>query len=30
MELLFEGIFTIIFIIVGFIILYILNKKEII
>lgn len=30
MELLFEGIFTIVFIIAGFIILYILNKKEII
>jgi len=30
MSLLYEGIFTIIFIVVGFIILYILNKNEII
>jgi len=30
MSLLYEGIITIIFIVVGFIILYILNKNEII
>lgn len=30
MDLLYEGIFTVLFIIIGFIILYILDKKELI
>lgn len=30
MDLLYEAIFTVVFIVVGFIILYILNKKELI